>query len=62
MPKYRIDFSRMEYGSMEIEADSYEDAEYKFWSGEYWEYFEDKGETDINETILLEQETQATIK
>ena len=61
MNKYKIDFSRSEYGSMEIEAESQEEAEETFWNNGGWE-FNDNGDTDIDEVEALETETQTKIE
>jgi len=54
MNKYKIDFSRSEYGSMEIEAESQEEAEETFWNNGGWE-FNDNGDTDIDEEVPKEK-------
>lgn len=62
MPKFKVLFTISEWGSVDIEADDEEDAKNKFWDLDDKDHYCGDSDTDIDEIICLEEETQRRLE
>lgn len=59
MPTYKIDWTREVWYRSEIEAETFEEAREKFWSGDYNDDKDEIFGSEIQENIDIEEVTNA---